>query len=167
MKCPVCSNTDTKVIDTRLSRNGVSVRRRRECEKCGHRFSTGEEIELLDLVVVKRDGRREGYQREKVEAGLRKSLEKRPHTSEEFTLLVRLIERDLQRKRTREIKSAEIGEIIMKRLKQFDKVGYIRFASVYLAFDDIDTFADAVRELTSAKTHQKKHAARSRKYKET
>lgn len=156
MKCPVCNNSDTKVVDTRLVRNGVSVRRRRECEKCLHRFSTGEEIELLDVVVIKRDGRRESYQREKIERGLRRSLEKRPHTSEEFALLVRLIERDLQRKKTREVKSEEIGEIIMKRLKGFDKVSYIRFASVYLGFDDVNTFAEAVMELTRSKKHNKK-----------
>lgn len=151
MYCPVCNNKDTKVVDTRMVREGVSIRRRRECEKCEHRFSTSEEIELLDLVVTKRDGSRQGYSREKLERGLHKSLEKRPIKSEEFTKLVRLIERDLQKKRTREVTSEEIGEIIMRRLKVIDKVAYIRFASVYLAFDDIATFAKMVNDLRKHK----------------
>ncbi len=155
MHCPVCSNKDTKVVDTRLIRNGMSIRRRRECEKCEYRFSTGEEIELLDMVVIKRDGRRESYEREKIEKGLRQSLQKRPHTSEDFALIVRMVERDIGRRRTREIKSEDIGELIMKRLKSFDKVAYIRFASVYLGFDDINTFAETVMELQKSKRAKK------------
>ncbi len=157
MHCPVCNNKDTKVVDTRMVRDGVAIRRRRECEKCNHRFSTSEEIELLDLVVTKRDGTREGYSREKMEGGLRKSLEKRPIKSEEFASLVRLVERDLQRKKTREVTSAEIGESIMKRLKTVDKVAYIRFASVYLGFDDVNTFAKMVNDLRKQKNRSVKN----------
>lgn len=156
MRCPVCNFADTKVVDTRMVKNGVSIRRRRECEKCGHRFSTGEEIELLDCTVVKRDGRRESYSREKVEQGLRKSLEKRPYTSDDFIMLLRLIERDIQKRKLREIKSATIGEIIMSRLKKFDKVAYIRFASVYLGFEDINTFAEAVNALQHSRKKKSK-----------
>ncbi len=146
MHCPTCNAKDTKVIDSRMTGDGMGIRRRRECEKCGHRFSTIEEMEILDLVVVKRDGRREQYRRDKLEGGLRKALQKRPTTEESFHRLVGTIERDLQRKKKSEITASEIGEMVMHRLRTFDKIAYIRFASVYRAFEDVDTFA---RELQS------------------
>lgn len=127
--------------------DGASIRRRRECEKCGYRFSTLEEVEIFDLTVIKRDGRREPWSREKLESGLRKSLEKRSHTSPDFKSLVGSIERDIQKKRKPEITSAEIGEIVMNRLKTFDKVAYIRFASVYRAFEDVKTFERELKKL--------------------
>ena len=157
MRCPVCNYHDTKVVDSRLIGGGTSIRRRRECGKCGHRFSTVEDIELLDLTVVKRDGRREAYSREKLDAGLRRALEKRSHTAEDFRGLVGVIERDLQRKKRREITSKEIGEMVMDRLRAFDKVAYIRFASVYRQFEDVETF---VKELEALK--KKKHPAKSK-----
>ena len=98
MRCPICNHKDTKVIDSRMSSDGASVRRRRECDKCGFRFSTLEEVELLDITIIKRDGRRENYVREKLVRGLEKALEKRPYTDERFTQLVRKIERDIQKK---------------------------------------------------------------------
>lgn len=147
MFCAVCSHKDTKVVDSRIATDGASIRRRRECEKCGFRFSTLEEIELLDLTVIKRDGRRESYSREKLERGLRKSLEKRPFTEQQFQKLSHKIERDIQKKRRGELTSQEIGEIVMKHLKNFDKVAYIRFASVYRSFEDVKSFESELRKL--------------------
>ena len=147
MKCSVCNYKDTKVIDSRLSQNGMSIRRRRECLKCRFRFSTLEEVEILDLTVVKRDGTREAYSREKLEAGLRKALQKRPVTAERFKELVNGVERDIQKLRKSEVTSADIGEIVMDRLKSFDTVAYIRFASVYRAFEDVKTFQKALEHL--------------------
>ncbi|MBI1908534.1 transcriptional repressor NrdR, partial [Candidatus Uhrbacteria bacterium] len=118
MYCPVCNAKSTRVIDSRLTADSLAIRRRRECEraKCGFRFSTVEEIELLDVTVVKRNGRRESYSREKIESGLKKSLEKRPHTDAQFRTLVHTIERDIQKRRGAEITSRDIGEIVMDRL---------------------------------------------------
>lgn len=147
MRCPVCNNSDTKVVDSRLSIDGMNIRRRRECEKCEFRFSTLEEIELLDLMVVKRDGRRESYGRDKLRRGLEKALEKRPYTDADRKQLVHKIERDIQKKRRGELTTKEIGEIVMKHLKSFDKVAYIRFASVYQSFDDVKTFEQELRSL--------------------
>lgn len=147
MHCPVCNHKDSKVVDSRVATDGAGVRRRRECEKCGFRFSTLEEIELLDLTVVKRDGRRELYSREKMVRGLEKALEKRPYTEADFHQLVHRVERDVQKKRRGELTSAEIGEIVMNRLKSFDKVAYIRFASVYRSFEDVKTFEAELRKL--------------------
>jgi transcriptional repressor NrdR len=147
MRCPVCNYKDTKVVDSRLSSDGMSIRRRRECEKCTYRFSTMEETELLDLMLVKRDGHRELYSREKMERGLRKALEKRPYTDVDFQKLVHAIERDIQKKNRNELRSEQLGEIVMKRLKGFDKVAYIRFASVYRAFEDVQTFQQELNKL--------------------
>ena len=149
MRCPVCNNRDTSVIDTRASADGLIVRRRRECDKCHYRFSTIEEIELLDIIVVKRDGVRESYMREKIENGIKRSLTKRPYTQEDFHRVIHNIERDIQKKKKREIASKEVGEIIMKHLKSFDKVAYIRFASVYRDFKDVRTFAKEATKLTA------------------
>lgn len=140
MNCPICKAANTKVVDSRLSGGGFSIRRRRQCEKCDFRFSTLEEIEILDLVVIKRDGRRENYNRDKLIRGLRIPLEKRPYLEENFQRLVREIERDIQKKSRTEITSRELGEIVMKRLKVFDQVAYIRYASVYRSFKDVQTF---------------------------
>src|SRR3989339_1798845 len=117
MHCPICHFVDSKVVDSRISTDGASVRRRRECEKCGFRFSTLEEMELLGLTVVKRDGRRESYSREKMVKGLEKALEKRPYTEMNLQQLVHKMERDIQKKRRGELTSREIGEILMKHLK--------------------------------------------------
>ncbi len=147
MRCAVCNHKDTKVIDSRLSSDAMSVRRRRECEKCGFRFSTLEEIELLDLTVVKRDGRRESYSRDKLTRGLEKALEKRPYTDVAFHKLVHKIERDIQKKRRGQLTSAELGDLVMKNLRSFDKVAYIRFASVYRSFEDVKTFESELKKL--------------------
>lgn len=151
MKCPSCHNDDTSVLDSRLAEEGFAIRRRRECDRCGYRFSTVEEVELLNLTVVKRDGRREPYNREKIEQGLRKALQKRPFTAERFKKLVSQIERDMQLRGRAEITSQHIGELIMKRLQKVDQVAYIRFASVYRQFQDIESFKQELSRLRPKK----------------
>jgi transcriptional repressor NrdR len=156
MKCPVCLYQDTKVVDSRVLSDGLSIRRRRECLKCGFRFSTYEEMEILDLTVVKRDGRKEAYNRDKIIRGLNKSLEKRPVTDEKFKKLVNAIERDLQVLRKGEVTSVEVGRIIMKHLKKTDQVAFIRFASVYQKFQDVESFQDELNKLLKNKRGKKK-----------
>ena len=147
MFCPFCGHTDTKVIDSRLTEDGGAIRRRRECEKCGERFSTYEEMVLLNIMVVKRDDRKEAYEREKVEQGIKRALEKRPISQEGLRNLINRIERDIQVLRKEEIKSSEIGEIVMKELKTLDEVAYIRFASVYKSFKDVKSFERELKKL--------------------
>lgn len=148
MKCPSCHNTETSVTDSRITDEGLAIRRRRECDKCGYRFSTVEEVEILNLAVIKRDGRREPYHREKLESGLRKSLEKRPITGEAFKRLIGQIERDIQVRGRTEITSQQIGELAMKRLQRIDQVAYIRFASVYRQFQDVASFKRELNALS-------------------
>ncbi|MEA3249074.1 MAG: transcriptional regulator NrdR [Patescibacteria group bacterium] len=149
MRCPVCTSDETKVVDSRVATDGLSIRRRRECVKCDFRFSTVEAMEIMDLAVLKSDGRREPYMREKLEAGLRKALEKRPFAQDRFRTLVGAIECDIQRLRGSEVQSSKIGEIVMKHLRKFDSVAYIRFASVYRSFEDVQTFRDELEKLVS------------------
>jgi transcriptional repressor NrdR len=156
MKCPVCNYPDTKVIDSRVASDGFSIRRRRECLKCGFRFSTYEQIEILDLSVVKRDGRREMYSQDKLICGLKKALEKRPITEERFKKLINLIERDLQVLRKSEVTTDQIGQIVMKYLKKTDQVAFIRFASVYQSFKDVQTFQKELNKLLKSKRRRKK-----------
>ena len=151
MYCPVCNFHNTKVLDSRLSDKGASVRRRRECEKCRFRFSTNEQMEILALTIVKRDGRRVPYDKEKLVSGLKKALEKRPVTDEAFQGLLNAVLRDIQKRRKDEITSLEIGEIIMNRLLKFDKVAYVRFASVYRAFEDVEQFAKELKIVSTKK----------------
>ena len=156
MRCPVCGHEESKVVDSRLTADGTAIRRRRLCETCEHRFSTVEELELLDLTVTKRDGRREMYSREKLVSGVRKALEKLPYTEEAFRTLIHNIERDIAKVTGHEIMSSAIGEIVMERLRGFDKVAYIRFASVYRAFEDVKTFQRALDELRSKSAKRRK-----------
>lgn len=156
MNCPVCKSKDTKVVDSRIAADGLSIRRRRECEKCNYRFSTIEEVELLDLTVVKGDGRREAYSRDKIIRGLKKALEKRSFTDAAFKKLVHNIERDIQKKKRGELTSQEVGEIVINRLKGFDKVAYIRFASVYRQFEDVETFQKELNALLRKKKRSRK-----------
>ncbi|PIR94251.1 transcriptional regulator NrdR [Candidatus Falkowbacteria bacterium CG10_big_fil_rev_8_21_14_0_10_39_11] len=156
MKCPVCYNEDTKVLDSRVAADGLAIRRRRECSKCNFRFSTYEEVELLDVSVLKRDGNRESYSREKMEKGLRRALEKREFDVEKFKKLVNNIERDIQvfiknKKEGSVISSEDVGAIVMKNLKKVDKVAYIRFASVYKLFTDAEEFEEEVKKLIRKK----------------
>jgi transcriptional repressor NrdR len=148
MRCPNCQNDETKVLDSRPVEEGTAIRRRRECDKCGFRFSTYEEMEILELTVEKQDGRRESYSREKLERGLRKAFQKRPHTDDLFKKMITGMEQDIQKKaRDSTIKSSEIGEIVMKRVKKIDKVAYIRFASVYRQFEDVEEFKQELQKL--------------------
>lgn len=163
MRCVACNHKDTKVVDSRLSQGGMSIRRRRQCLKCRFRFSSVEEAEILDLTVVKRDGRREAYMREKLESGLRKALQKRPITAEAFRELVNQIERDLQRRKKNEVTSGDVGEIVMNRLKHVDTVAYIRFASVYRAFEDAKMFQEALARLAKPSPKRSAKARRQKK----
>ena len=148
MRCPNCQDEDTKVLDSRPVEEGSAIRRRRECEKCGFRFSTYEEMEILDLSVLKKDGRKELYSREKLEKGIRRAFEKRPHTDDTLKKLVSGVEQEIYKKaKDSEIKSTEIGEVLMKRIKRVDKIAYIRFASVYRCFEDVDEFKEELKKL--------------------
>lgn len=148
MRCPNCQYEDTKVLDSRPVDEGSAIRRRRECEKCEFRFSTYEEIEILDLSVVKKDGTKQMFSKEKLERALRLPMEKRPHNDETLRKLLSTIEIEIQRKaKDGEIKSSEIGEIVMKKLKKVDKVAYVRFAAVYREFEDVDEFKEELKKL--------------------
>lgn len=149
MRCPLCSHEETKVVDSRVASDGLSIRRRRECLSCEYRFSTYEEVEILDLQVAKRDGSIQGYNRAKLENGLRKALEKRPINADDFKRLVSEIEQDIQQKiKDNRIESKEIGNIVIKKLKKYDQVAYIRFASVYRQFEDISEFQRELEKLS-------------------
>lgn len=147
MRCLNCNNDDTKVIDSRVANDGVAIRRRRECISCGFRFSTYEEMEILDLTVIKRDGKKELYSREKMEQGIRKAFEKRPITAENFKKLISQIEQEIQKTADPEITSQQLGDIVMKKIKKVDKVAYVRFASVYKQFEDIEEFKAELQKL--------------------
>jgi transcriptional repressor NrdR len=147
MKCPFCSNLQDKVIDSRENEDGLSVRRRRECLKCGKRFTTYEEIEKIPIMVIKKDGRREKFSREKILNGLVHACEKRPISVEKLEEISGIIEGKLQSSMEKEIPSKKIGEMVMKELQKLDKIAYVRFASVYHEFKDIEDFNKEVEEL--------------------
>ena len=151
MRCPFCSHPESKVIDSRPAEEGASIRRRRECLACKKRFTTYETMECLTLVVVKKDGSRQSFDRNKVMAGLIRACEKRPVPYSTLESMVGEIEQVLQNKMEREISSAEIGELVMERLKQIDDVSYVRFASVYRQFKDINTFISELSKLLEDK----------------
>jgi transcriptional repressor NrdR len=147
MYCVNCNHEETKVIDSREAGDGIAIRRRRECCSCGFRFSTYEEMEILDLTVTKRNGLRELYSRDKLEKGIRRAFEKRPITNEDFRKLMSQIEQEIQKTANPEITSEQIGEIVMKKIKKVDKVAYVRFASVYKQFEDIEEFKKELQTL--------------------
>jgi transcriptional repressor NrdR len=147
MHCVNCNHEDTKVIDSRTAGDGVAIRRRRECISCGFRFSTYEEMEILDLTVIKRNSIRELYSRDKLERGIRRAFEKRQISEENFRKLVSQIEQDIQKTANPEITSQQIGDIVMKKIKKIDKVAYVRFASVYKQFEDIEEFKQELQKL--------------------
>ncbi|MFH1837811.1 MAG: transcriptional regulator NrdR [Candidatus Omnitrophota bacterium] len=140
MRCSHCGNMEDKVIDSRMSAEGLSTRRRRECLKCGKRFTTYEYVEKAPLMVVKRDGTRNRFDREKIKAGIMKACEKRPISMDEIERTVDEIEREVQKKAETEIKSTAIGNMVMERLYSLDEVAYVRFASVYRRFKDVSHF---------------------------
>ena len=147
MRCPFCSHPESKVIDSRPAEEGSSIRRRRECLACRKRFTTYETMECLPIMVVKKDGSRQSFDRNKVMAGLIRACEKRPVPYSVLENMVMEIEQVLQNKMEREISSSEIGELVMERLKKIDDVSYVRFASVYRQFKDINTFIEELSKL--------------------
>ncbi|HEX5131208.1 MAG TPA: transcriptional regulator NrdR [Candidatus Krumholzibacteria bacterium] len=147
MKCPQCSFEEDKVVDSRTTKEGEAIRRRRECLKCGARFTTYEYIERAPLMVVKKDGRREHYSREKLLGGLVKACEKRPVSREQLERVVDDIEAVMFARFKNEVKSTEIGSLVIDRLQLLDEVAYVRFASVYRQFKDINQFMSEVRAL--------------------
>ena len=149
MKCPVCNYHDSKVIDSRPTQDGSSIRRRRECLACQKRFTTFEILETVQIFVLKKNGTKELFDKNKLLSGVLKACQKRPVNAEE---IVADIETELQNTLTQEIESGELGEMVMRRLKDVDKVAYVRFASVYREFKDVDTFMEELREL---KEHKK------------
>ncbi len=146
MMCPYCASEDTKVVDKRSS-DDKTFRRRRECEKCQKRFTTYERIEIVPLTIIKRDGRREDFDRNKIRIGIMKACEKRPINQEKIEKVVDEIENELMNMDTTEIKSKVIGDMVIEKLKSLDEVAYIRFASVYKKFKDIESFERELKEL--------------------
>ncbi len=149
MKCPYCGNIEDKVVDSRLSAENISVRRRRECLKCARRFTTYEHIEELSLMVIKKDGRREPFDRKKILSGILKACEKRPISMEKLEDLVDNVERLIQRKFDKEVKAPEVGELVMRELHNLDDVAYVRFASVYRQFRDAQAFSSELKKFMS------------------
>jgi transcriptional repressor NrdR len=147
MRCPFCQDPENKVIDSRESQEGSVIRRRRECLACSRRFTTYERVEELMPLIVKKDGRREAYDREKVLAGLQKACEKRPVSSEQLEQTLDDLERRLQESGEKEVPSSRVGEEVMRRLQELDEVAYVRFASVYRSFRDITEFMSELKEL--------------------
>jgi transcriptional repressor NrdR len=147
VKCPFCSHLDDKVIDSREGKTGDLIRRRRECLKCGRRFTTYERIDEIPYMVIKKDGRRERFERQKILQGLLKSCEKRPVATNKLEALVEEVERFVTEAPERERRTSEIGEMMMTRLKKLDKVAYVRFASVYLDFKDVKEFMAELKGL--------------------
>lgn len=146
MRCPYCRNMEDKVIDSRMSGEGVSIRRRRECLKCGKRFTTYEYVERASLMVVKRDGTRKRFDREKIKAGIMKACEKRPVSMDDIERIVEEVEREVQKKTDNEIKSTMIGNAVMEKLHDLDEVAYVRFASVYRRFKDVSHFMKELKK---------------------
>ena len=151
MKCPYCGYLESKVVDSRPADEGTSIRRRRECLACHKRFTTYETMESLPLMVIKKDGSRQSFDRGKVLSGLIRACEKRPVSYQTLEGLVSEIEQALQNQMDREVSSAQIGELVMERLKKLDEVAYVRFASVYREFKDIDTFMAELNDLLKNK----------------
>ena len=147
MRCPFCAHPESKVIDSRPADEGASIRRRRECLSCGKRFTTYETVESLPMVVVKKDGSRQSFDRRKVLGGMIRACEKRPVPLAELEKIAEEIEQDLQNSMEREISTEAIGEKVMERLRNVDQVAYVRFASVYRQFKDIDTFMTELNKL--------------------
>lgn len=147
MKCPFCGKENTRVIDSRPAEDSNSIRRRRQCDACEKRFTTYEKIETIPLVVIKKDNNREPYNRAKLEAGIIRSCHKRPVSIDQITALVDDVENTIFNMEEKEIPSSKIGELLMERLKLLDQVAYVRFASVYREFKDVNTFMDELKKI--------------------
>ena len=149
MKCPFCTSDEDKVIDSRSSNEGKSVRRRRECLKCAKRYTTYEYVEEIPLMVIKKDGRREAFDRNKIISGIMKACEKRPVSVEKIEGVVDRVEKEIQKTFDKEVKAQELGELVMEHLHKTDEVAYVRFASVYRQFKDINQFMKELKDLLS------------------
>lgn len=147
MKCPFCENLESKVVDSRPTDEGQAIRRRRECISCGKRFTTYEKIEEIPIIIVKRDGNRQTYNRNKLLNGILKSCEKRPVSMDTIENIVDDIEKNLYNSLQKEITSIEIGEMVMNKLKNIDEVAYVRFASVYRQFKDVNSFMEELKKI--------------------
>ena len=151
MRCPFCTHLEDKVVDSREAKDGDSIRRRRECMQCGRRFTSYERIDEIPYMVIKKDGRRETFDRSKIMAGLLRACEKRPISSVQLEAIVDSIEKFVQESSDREVATSELGKLIMSRLKALDKVAYVRFASVYLEFEDVSEFMNELKVLVRAR----------------
>ena len=147
MKCPFCNHENTRVIDSRPAEDNNSIRRRRVCDECGKRFTTYEKVETIPLIIIKKDNNRETYDRTKIEAGILRACHKRPVSAAQITQLVDAVETEIVNREEREISSNIIGELIMNKLKDLDPVAYVRFASVYRDFKDVNTFMDELKKI--------------------
>ena len=153
MKCPFCSHENTRVIDSRPAEDNNSIRRRRVCDECGKRFTTYEKIETIPLIIIKKDNNREAYDRAKIEAGVLRACHKRPVSAQQITTLVDEVENEIFNREEREIPSGTIGELGMNKLKDLDAVAYVRFASIYREFKDVNTFMDELKSVLNDKNH--------------
>jgi transcriptional repressor NrdR len=151
MKCPYCNKENTRVIDSRPAEDGLSIRRRRECDECGKRFTTYEKIETIPLVVIKKDNTREPYDREKITSGVFRSCHKRPISVAQINELVDEVETAIYNREEKEIPSTVIGEMVMDKLRDMDAVAYVRFASVYREFKDVGTLMDELKKILESK----------------
>ena len=147
MKCPFCGDDNTRVIDSRPADDNQAIRRRRQCDECGKRFTTYEKVETIPLIVIKKDLNREQYDRSKVETGILRACHKRPVSAEQITELVNKVETEIFNSEEREIDSSVIGEKVMYYLKDLDQVAYVRFASIYREFKDVNTFMDELKKM--------------------
>ncbi len=147
MKCPFCSHENTRVIDSRPADENNSIRRRRVCDECGKRFTTYEKVETIPLIIIKKDNNREAYDRAKIESGVLRACHKRPVSAAQITRLVDEVELEIFNLEEKEIPSGKIGEILMQKLKSLDEVAYVRFASVYREFKDLNTFMDELKKV--------------------
>ena len=147
MKCPYCSATDTRVIDSRPAEDGSSIRRRRCCDECGKRFTTYEKVETIPLIVIKKDNNREQYDRSKIEGGILRACYKRPISATDIQRTIEKIETEIFSREEKEIPTSAIGEIVMEKLKELDEVAYVRFASIYREFKDVNTFMAEIKKI--------------------
>lgn len=147
MKCPYCNHPDTRVIDSRPAEDGSAIRRRRSCDECGKRFTTYEKVETILLIIIKKDNNREQYNRSKIERGIIRACYKRPVSAEAIQKTVERIEIKIFNLEAKEVSSTDVGEIVMDELKELDEVAYVRFASVYREFKDVNTFMDEIKKM--------------------
>ena len=147
MKCPYCNHPDTRVIDSRPAEDGSAIRRRRSCDECGKRFTTYEKVETIPLIIIKKDNNREQYNRSKIERGIIRACYKRPVSAEAIQKAVERIEIKIFNLEAKEVSSTDVGEIVMDELKELDEEAYVRFASVYREFKDVNTFMDEIKKM--------------------